>query len=388
MSTVLTNHLLPTYPATRVTFVEGDGVWLVDHAGKRYLDFAGGIAVVGLGHRHPAPLAAAHAQLDKLWHASNLYGTEPARVLAQRLSERFGGAQAFFCNSGAEANEAALKYARKATGKPGVIALEPSFHGRTMGSLSVTGQPAKRAAFEPLVAGARFAKPNDIASLHAAASNDIGLVLLEPVLGESGVIPLSTEFLAAAAALAEELGALLAFDEVQAGLGRTGSFFAFEQLGVRPQLVTLAKALANGLPIGCLLVADDAAGGFVPGDHGSTFGGNPVACAAALAVLATIADEDIVANAAARGAELAAGLSGLVAANPRLFQVRGRGLLLGVETSSELAPELTARCADAGLLLLTAGSNHEVVRWLPPLDVTSAEIDEGLAVFRDVLARV
>ncbi|HEY4411776.1 MAG TPA: aminotransferase class III-fold pyridoxal phosphate-dependent enzyme, partial [Gaiellaceae bacterium] len=207
MSAVAETALLPTYPPSRVLFVEGDGVWLTDDAGRRYLDFAGGIAVVGLGHRHPAPLAAAHAQLDKLWHASNLFGTEPARVLAQRLSDRFGGAQVFFCNSGTEANEAALKYARKATGKPGVLALEQGFHGRTMGALSVTGQPAKRAAFEPLVAGARFAQPNDVASLNAAASDDVGLVLLEPVLGEGGVIPLEPEFVAAAAALAEELGA-------------------------------------------------------------------------------------------------------------------------------------------------------------------------------------
>lgn len=318
MTTLLTSALLPTYPQTSVTFVEGDGVWLTDVAGRRYLDFAGGIAVVGLGHRHPAPLAAAHAQLDKLWHASNLYGTEPGRVLAQRLSDRFGGAQAFFCNSGAEANEAALKYARKATGKTGVLALEQSFHGRTMGSLSVTGQPAKRAAFEPLVAGARFARPNDVESLHAAASDEVGLVLLEPVLGEGGVIPLEPGFLAAAAALAERLGALLAFDEVQTGIGRTGSFFAFEQLGVRPQLVTLAKALANGLPIGCLLVADDAAGAFVPGDHGSTFGGNPVSCAAAVAVCDTI-DDELLQRVRTNGERLREGLAGL----PGVLDVRG-----------------------------------------------------------------
>src|SRR5262249_12667246 len=209
---------------------------------------------------------------------------------ADVLSERSGGAQAFFCNPGAEANEAALKYARKATGKTGVIALEQGFHGRTTGALAATGQPAKRAAFEPLLPGVRFATPNDVDSLHAAMSDDVGLVLLEPVLGEGGVIPLSQEFVGAA----RDLDALLAFDEVQTGVGRTGSFFAFEQLGVRPDLLTLAKGLANGLPIGCLLVADDAAGGFSPGDHGSTFGGNPVVCAAALAVCATI-DEDLLA---------------------------------------------------------------------------------------------
>jgi acetylornithine/N-succinyldiaminopimelate aminotransferase len=286
VSAVLESALLPTYPLPRVTLVEGDGVWLTDDEGRRYLDFAAGIAVVALGHRHPSVLAAAHGQLDRLWHVSNLYGTEPADALARMLSERFGGAQAFFCNSGSEANEGALKYARKATGRHGVIALEHSFHGRTTGSLAVTGQPAKRAGFEPLLPEVRFVPPNDVGALRAAISDDIGLVLLEPVLGEGGVIPLTRDFVAAA----RDLDALLAFDEVQTGVGRTGTFFAFEQLGVRPDLVTLAKGLANGLPIGCLLVADAATGAFAPGDHGSTFGGNLVACAAALAVCAAIDD--------------------------------------------------------------------------------------------------
>ena len=379
MSAVLTNALLPTYPETRVTFVEGEGVWLLDHAGRRYLDFAAGIAVVGLGHRHPAPLAAAHAQLDKLWHTSNLFGTEPARVLAQRLSERFGGAQAFFCNSGAEANEAALKYGRKATGKTGVIALEQSFHGRTSGALSVTGQPAKRAAFEPLLSGARFATPNDVQSLHDAASDDIGLVLLEPVLGEGGVVPLTTEFLAAAASLAEELGALLAFDEVQTGVGRTGSFFAFEQLGTRPHLVTLAKSLANGLPIGCLLVADDAAGAFAPGDHGSTFGGNPVACAAAVAVCDTI-DETLLAQVRANGERLRTGLGRL----PGVVEVRGAGLLVGAAFDAPAQPIVDATL-DAGLVCLTSGPN--VLRLAPPLVASAGDVDHALEILAEVTAR-
>jgi acetylornithine/N-succinyldiaminopimelate aminotransferase len=379
VSTVLATALLPTYPPTRVTFVEGDGVWLTDDAGRRYLDFAAGIAVVALGHRHPAPLAAAHAQLDKLWHASNLFGTEPARALAQRLSDRFGGAQAFFCNSGTEANEAALKYARKATGKPGVIALEQSFHGRTMGALSVTGQPSKRAAFEPLLPGARFAQPNDVASLRAAASDDIGLVLLEPVLGEGGVIPLEPAFVAAAAALAEELGALLAFDEVQTGVGRTGTFFAFEQLGVRPQLVTLAKALANGLPIGCLLVADEAAGAFVPGDHGSTFGGNPVACAAAIAVCDAI-DEELLAHVRANGERLVSGLAKL----PGVVDARGAGHLVGAELSGPAQPVVDA-ALDAGLVCLTSGAN--VLRLAPPLVAGADDVDRALAILTEVMHR-
>ncbi len=376
MSTQLANALLPTYPPTKVTFVDGDGVWLRDEDGRRYLDFAAGIAVVSLGHRHPAPLAAAHAQLDRLWHASNLYGSEPAAELAALLSARFGGAQAFFCNSGTEANEAALKYARKATGKPGVLALEGSFHGRTLGALAVTGQPAKRAAFEPL-GPARFAIPNDVASLYAAAGDDIGLVLLEPVLGEGGVIPLEPAFLAAAASLADELGAVLAFDEVQTGVGRTGTFFAWEQLGVKPQLVTLAKALANGLPIGCLLVGDDAPRAFAPGDHGSTFGGNPVACAAAAAVCTTI-DDALLASVRGNGLRLASGLEAL----PGVTAVRGAGLLLGAVLDRP-AQAVADAALDAGLVCLTAGP--DVLRLAPPLVVGGDEISLALRILTEVL---
>ncbi|HWP35548.1 MAG TPA: aminotransferase class III-fold pyridoxal phosphate-dependent enzyme, partial [Thermodesulfobacteriota bacterium] len=345
MSTVAPSPLLPVYPPAPVTFVEGDGVWLLDDAGRRYLDFAAGIAVTCLGHRHPAPLAAARAQLERLWHASNLFGTAPARELASRLSARFGGGQAFLCNSGAEAVEAALKYARRATGKPGVVALEGSFHGRTLGALSATGQAAKRAPFEPLLGPVRFARPNDAASLEAAVGEDTGLVLLEPILGEGGVRPLDPEFLRAA----RELAPLLCLDEIQTGVGRTGTFFAFERLGVRPDLVVLAKGLANGLPIGCLLVAEEAAGAFAVGDHGSTFGGNPVACAAACAVVDAI-DEALLAHVREQGARLAAGLARL----PGLRDVRGAGLLLGADTERPAA-EVTAAALERGLVLLTAG---------------------------------
>jgi acetylornithine/N-succinyldiaminopimelate aminotransferase len=366
------------YPPPRVTFVEGDGVWLVDDAGRRYLDFAAGIAVVGLGHRHPAPLAAAQTQLDRLWHASNLVATKPSAELAAQLSGRFGGGRVFFCNSGAEANEAALKYARKATGKSGVIALEGSFHGRTTGALAVTGQPAKREAFEPLLGGVRFAVPNEIGSLAAAAGDDAGLILLEPVLGEGGVIPLSEEFVAAAAALAHELGALLCFDEVQTGVGRTGTFFGWEQLGVRPQLVTLAKGLANGLPIGCLLVADEAAGAFEPGDHGSTFGGNPVACAAACAVLDTI-DERLLESVRQNGARLVAGLAAL----PGVVEARGAGLLVGAELGRPAQPVVDA-ALDAGLVCLSSGTS--ILRLAPPLVIEPEHVDRALATLTEVLA--
>jgi len=365
-------RLLPTYARADLTIVRGDGCRVWDADGHEYLDFGGGIAVVSLGHCHPAPLAAAKAQLERLWHVSNLYRTEPAEELAAALSARFGGAQTFFCNSGAEAVEAALKYARKATGKPGVVALEGGFHGRTLGALSVTGQPAKREPFAPLVSGVRFIPPNDVDALVAAVDDAVGLILLEPILGEGGVLPLEPDFVAAAS----ELPPLLGLDEVQTGVGRTGSFFAFEQLGVRPDLVTLAKGLANGLPIGALLVADSADRAFVPGDHGSTFGGNPVSAAAAGAVVEAI-DDELLANVGERAGELTASLAEL----PGVESVRGRGLLIGVETAAPAA-DVVAAAREKGLLVLTAGEN--VVRLAPPLTVGPDEVAAAL----EILARV
>jgi acetylornithine/succinyldiaminopimelate/putrescine aminotransferase len=299
-------------------------------------------------------------------------------ALADRLSQRFGGAQTFFCNSGAEAVEAGLKYARKATGKPGFVALEGSFHGRTLGALSVTGQPAKRTAFEPLVAGASFARLNDVESLVGAARPNTGAILLEPVQGEGGVNPATPEFLAAARTLADELGALLVFDEVQTGVGRTGTFFCFEQAGIRPDAVTLAKGLANGLPIGALVVADDAAGGFVPGDHASTFGGNPVACAAACAVCDELTDR-VLAEVQGKSARLAGGLSGL----PGVREVRGLGLLLAAELDRP-AGAIVSACLERGLLVTTAGEN--VLRLTPPLTISAEELDLALATLAEVLA--
>jgi predicted acetylornithine/succinylornithine family transaminase len=378
ISPIMMAPVLPSYARQDVTFVRGEGAWLEADDGSRYLDLVAGIAVVGLGHCHPAPLAAAKAQLERLWHVSNLYWTEPMAALADRLSQRFGGAQTFFCNSGAEAVEAGLKYARKATGKPGFVALEGSFHGRTLGALSVTGQPAKRTAFEPLVAGASFARLNDVESLVGAARPNTGAILLEPVQGEGGVNPATPEFLAAARTLADELGALLVFDEVQTGVGRTGTFFCFEQAGIRPDAVTLAKGLANGLPIGALVVADDAAGGFVPGDHASTFGGNPVACAAACAVCDELTDR-VLAEVQGKSARLAGGLSGL----PGVREVRGLGLLLAAELDRP-AGAIVSACLERGLLVTTAGEN--VLRLTPPLTISAEELDLALATLAEVLA--
>ncbi|HZO48692.1 MAG TPA: acetylornithine/succinylornithine family transaminase [Gaiellaceae bacterium] len=380
MTVALDAALLPAYARADLTIVRGEGCRVWDAEGRSYLDFVAGIAVVGLGHRHPAPLAAAHAQLDLLWHASNLYYTEPMARLAALLGERLGGGQAFFCNSGAEANEAAIKYARKATGRAAVVALEGGFHGRTLGALSATGQPGKWEGFGPLLPGVRFARPNDVESLEAAVTpgGDVAAIMLEPVLGEGGIVPLEPAFAQAAAEIAAETGALLCVDEVQSGMGRTGTFFAFEQLGIGADLVTLAKGLGNGLPVGALLVRAGAARGFAPGDHGSTFGGNPVACAAACAVVEAI-DDDLLAEVRARGAQLSAGLAAL----PGVLEVRGRGLLLGAALDRPVAPVVDS-CRERGLLVLSAGP--DVLRLTPPLVVGPAEVEEALGVLAGVLS--
>jgi acetylornithine/N-succinyldiaminopimelate aminotransferase len=366
---VAQHNLLPTYARADITFVEGDGSWLVDSNGKRYLDLLGGIAVVGLGHLHPAPLQAAHAQLDKLWHTSNLFFTEPMEQLAAKLSDRFGGADAFFCNSGTEAIEAALKWARKATGRAEFVSLEGSFHGRTLGALSVTGQPAKRTAFEPLLTGAVFATPETLAE-HVGPNT--AAILLEPVQGEGGVHPLSAEVLAQARALADEHGAMLIFDEIQTGVGRCGSFFAWQRLGVKPDALTLAKGLANGLPVGAFLVGHDAPTAFEPGDHGSTFGGNPVACAAACAVVDTV-DDELLAQVRATSETFAAALP----------NIRGLGLLLAVEVDGPTGPYVDA-ALERGLVIGTAGPT--TLRLTPPLTISADETDQALAILHEVLA--
>jgi acetylornithine aminotransferase len=376
-ATAVSSPLLPAYAGYDLTFASGEGAWLTGVDGRRYLDLLGGIAVVSLGHCHSAPLAAAQRQLDTLWHTSNLYSTEPMLRLAELLSARFGGARSFFCNSGTEAVEAGLKWARKVTGKPVAVALEGSFHGRTHGALAVTGQPAKRAAWEPLAPAARFARLNDVESLAAATGPDTAVILIEPVQGEGGIHVASAEFLAAARALADEHGALLLFDEVQCGVGRTGSFFAWEQSGVAPHAVTLAKGLANGLPIGALLVADGVPDGFEPGDHGCTFGGNPVACAAAGAVVETV-DEALLDSVRGLGERLASGLARL----PGVVEVRGRGLMLGAELDRAAGP-VAATCLAAGLLVGTAGET--VLRLTPPLTIPGDEVELGLALLEEVL---
>jgi acetylornithine/N-succinyldiaminopimelate aminotransferase len=372
-------RLYPNYKPAAMVLARGRGCELFDVDGRRWLDLCAGVAVCSVGHAHPKLVKAISEQAARVMHVSNYFYNEENIRLADELCEKSGMARAMFCNSGAEANEAAIKVARKATGRPRILALEGGFHGRTLGALSATGQPGKWEGFGPLLPGVVFARPNDLESLRAAADpgDDLAVVIVEPILGEGGVIPLDGDFARAAAAIAREAGALLCVDEVQAGLGRTGTFFAHEQLGIEPDLVTLAKGLANGLPIGALLVRDGKAPTIGPGDHGSTFGGNPVACAAACAVVEAI-DDALLANVVARGTHLAGGLRGL----PAVREVRGRGLLLGAVLDRAAAPVVDA-CRERGLLVLTAGA--DVLRLLPPLVVTEAEVDEALAILGAVL---
>ena len=343
--------LLPTYARSDVTFVSGEGVWLTDADGKRYLDLLAGIAVVSLGHRHPAPLAAAKAQLDALWHVSNLYSTEPMARLASLLSDRFGGAEAFFCNSGAEANEAALKWARKATGKSVVVALEGSFHGRTHGALAVTGQPAKRAAWEPLAPprALRDAERHRLARGRGRARRRHD-PRSSPCSARAASSRSTPEFLAAARALADEHEAMLVFDEVQCGLGRTGSFFAWQQLGVRPDAVTLAKALANGLPIGRAARRrrrSDRLRARRPRHHVRRQPGHRAPRPAPSSRRSTTSCSPRVAE---RGTQLSSG----VAALPGVVATRGRGLMLGADLDRPAGP-VAATALELGLVVGTAG---------------------------------
>ena len=370
---------MATYPRQPLTIVRGSGSWVWDDADRRYLDLVAGIAVNVLGHAHPAVAAAVASQARTLLQVSNLYYTVPQLELAEWLTGASAMDKAFFVNSGTEANEAALKLARRHGRERGayeVVALTESFHGRTMGSLAATGQPKYQAPFEPLPGGFVHVPRNDVAALDAAVSDRTCAVLLEPIQGESGIHPLDDEFLEAARAACDRNGALLVFDEVQTGIGRTGTFFAYEQTTVVPDVVTLAKGLGGGVPIGALLARDTAAA-FQLGDHGTTLGGNPLACAAALATLRIIADEELLAAARERGAQLAAGLQHLVDAGLG-HEVRGRGLMLGLETAAPWARQAMAAARDDHGLLINA-TGDTTLRFVPALTISATEVDDAIA---------
>jgi acetylornithine/N-succinyldiaminopimelate aminotransferase len=369
---------LQTYARQPITLVSGHGCWVTDDGGREYLDLVAGIAVDILGHAHPAVAEAVARQAATLVQVSNLYYTLPQLELAEALVARSPFDRVFFTNSGTEANEAALKLARRHGSDRGaheVVSLAGSFHGRTFGSLAATGQPKYQAPFAPLPPGFHHVAPNDVDELEETVTDATCAVLLEPIMGEGGIHSLSDDFLAAARRACDRVGALLILDEVQTGMGRTGSFFAFEQTSIVPDAVTLAKGLAGGIPIGALLVRESAAA-FRVGDHGTTLGGNPVSCAAALATLAVIDDQDLMANARARGTQLSDGLADLVAEGV-LVEVRGRGLMIGLETNGPIARQAVSTARDRHSLLINA-TGDSTIRLVPPLTIGADEVTVAL----------
>jgi acetylornithine/N-succinyldiaminopimelate aminotransferase len=375
--------LMPTYPPPPVTFVRGEGSWLYDEGGRRYLDFLGGLAVTSLGHSHPRVAEAVARQAGVLQHVSNLYGN----LLAPRVAEELdrlagGGGKVFFCNSGAEANECAIKLARRwgGRGRHWVVSAYGSFHGRTLATLHATGQPEKHEAFQPLPEGFRHVAWADLAALEQAAmSSSTVAVMLEPLQGEGGVNELPPGYLAEVRRICDEHGLLMVMDEVQTGLGRTGAWFGFQHDGVVPDVVTVAKALGNGMPIGACWARADVAERFRPGDHGSTFGGQPLAASAALATLQVMQEEDVPARARSAGALLRDRLSGL----PRVRHVRGRGLLLGAALEGGGAADVTARALASGLVVNAVAP--DTVRLAPSLLVSEHEIEVAVELLGEAL---
>ncbi|GAA3462232.1 acetylornithine transaminase [Saccharothrix longispora] len=369
--------MMDNYGTPGLTLVRGEGAHVWDADGNRYLDLLAGIAVNALGHAHPAVVAAVTGQIGRIAHTSNLYINEPALTLAERLLDLAGAdgdGRVLFCNSGAEANEAAFKLSRR-TGRTKVVATDGGFHGRTMGALALTGQPAKRAPFEPLVPGVVHIPFGDVDALEAAIDDETAAFVVEPVQGENGVVVPPEGYLGAARRITAEHGALLVLDEVQTGVGRLGTWFAFQQAGVVPDVFTLAKGLGGGLPLGACVALGPAKDLFEPGQHGTTFGGNPVCCAAALAVLDTIAADGLLEHASAVGKEIAAGVEALD--HPLVSGVRGAGLLLGITLREAVSAKAAAAAQRAGYLINPI--QPDVIRIAPPLVLDEADAQRFVA---------
>ncbi|MFE1033887.1 acetylornithine transaminase [Streptomyces sp. NPDC058807] len=374
--------LMNNYGTPRLPLVRGEGARLWDADGKEYLDFVGGIAVNALGHAHPAVVEAVSRQIASLGHVSNLFIAEPPVALAERLLQRFGrDGKVYFCNSGAEANEGAFKIGRL-TGRPHMVATDGGFHGRTMGALALTGQPGKQAPFLPLPGDVTHVPYGDAQALAAAVTEETALVIIEPIQGENGVVVPPPGYLKAARAITAATGALLVLDEVQTGVGRTGHWFEYQaHEGVLPDVVTLAKGLGGGLPLGATVAFGRAAELLQPGQHGTTFGGNPVACAAGLAVLDTIADEGLLDNVKRQSERIRGGVEAL--GHPLIAHVRGAGLLLGIVLTEPLAPQVQQAAQDAGILVNAPAP--EVVRLMPPLNLGDDGVDAFLGALPGIL---
>jgi len=380
------SSIMNTYARFPLTLVRGEGSRVWDDQGNVYLDFIAGIAVNTLGHAHPAMMQALADQAADMLHCSNLFHIPKQQLLADKLACLSGLDATFFCNSGAEANEAAIKLARKyfhdqGSARRTVISATDSFHGRLLSTLTATGQDKVKVGFDPLPAGFVHVPLNDIEALQQTVNAQTAAILLEPLQAEGGVNIAESAYLQAVRKLCDEQGILLMLDEVQTGVGRCGTMFAFEQADIKPDILTLAKGLGGGVPIGAMLATASVAAAFGPGTHGSTFGGNPLSCTAALTVLAEIESADLLTNVQQRSAQLRSGLLALASRFPIIKQVRGQGLLLGVELHGE-ATGLVAAARDKGLLILMAGPN--VLRFLPALNISAAEIDEALAILAQV----
>ena len=368
-------------PAIALAHGKGSVVW--DIEGNRYLDFLGGIATTVVGHANPAVVSAVSKQIKELSHVSNYYMHEPALRLAEKLKDFTGqsGAQVFFCNSGAEANEAALKLSRL-TGRPKIISTIGSFHGRTIGALSLTGQPGKRSPFLPLLKGVKYVPYGDLAAIERALSRRVAMVILEPIQGENGVVVPPKEYLRGVRELCDRYGTLLCIDAVQTGMGRTGSWFGYEYSGIVPDIITLAKGLGGGLPLGAMIAVSDVAPRFSPGDHGSTFGGNPISCAAGLAAISVIEKQGLL----ERVTEAEARIKDHLAKLPGVREVRGSGLLIGIVLEDDIAAELVEAARRSGLLINAPAKN--VIRIAPALTVTAVQVNEFIKKFSQILSNV
>jgi len=376
-NTVLQNN----YGTPSIALIKGKGIVVTDADGRDYLDFLGGIATSILGHAHPAIVKAVSKQVSTLGHVSNFYAHPNAIVLAEKLARMTGDkvAKVFFCQSGAEANEAAFKLSRR-TGKVRVVAAQGAFHGRTMGALSLTGQPAKREPFLPLIKGVKHVPYGDIGAMRKAVTKKTAMVIIEPIMGEAGVIVPPADYLQQLRTLCDEKGALLVLDAVQTGMGRTGDWFGYEYSGITPDVITLAKGLGGGLPLGAMIALGKAADLFQPGDHGSTFGGNPVTTAAGLAAIDVIESKKLLAKVKKQGAHLIQELALI----PGVKEVRGAGLLLGIELDSLKASDIATAMRNAGVLVNAA--NETTIRIAPALIVTDAQINKFISIFRKVIS--
>lgn len=374
---------MSNYGTPSRTFVSGKGCVVKDDEGNSYLDFLAGIATNVLGHAHPAVIKAINAQTATLSHVSNFFAHPQGLRLAARLQKMTGdtGARIFFCNSGAEANEAALKISRR-TGRHRIVATQGAFHGRTMGALSLTGQPAKREPFAPLLKGITHVPYGDLTKMSRAVSKKTAMVIVEPIMGEAGVIMPEDGYLAGLRSICDRVGALLVFDCVQTGIGRTGEWFGFEHEKVRPDIITLAKGLGGGLPLGATIAYSKAAQLLQPGDHGTTFGGNPIACAAANAVLDVIVSKNLLKSAQMFEKRIKKGL----AHTDGIKEIRGRGLLIGIELVEPIAKQVATALLDAGVIVNAA--NPTAIRIAPPLIVTTVQIDKFLLIFEKILKEV